>query len=86
MQGSTTGYIRFDTPEQTKIALDNTEDGKVVICDRPAFVKILEGGEEHEYFEKVAPYCRWLLFCSHILPSDHAPSCSAWRRFCMLLA
>ena len=57
MQGSTTGYIRFDTPEQAKIALDNTEDGKIVICDCAAFVKILEGEEEHEFFEKVAPYC-----------------------------
>ena len=57
MQGSTTGHIRFDTPEQAKIALDNTDDGKVVICDCPAFVKLLEGTEEHEFFERVAHTC-----------------------------
>ena len=53
MQRSTFGYIRFQTPEQAKIALDNTDDGKVVVCDCAAFVRILEGEEESKFFEKV---------------------------------
>lgn len=53
MQGSTTGYIRFETPEQAKLALDNTDDGKIVICDCPASVKFLEGEEERDFFAKV---------------------------------
>ena len=60
MQGSTFGYIRFETPEQAKIALDNTEDGKTAICDCAAFVRILEGEEEREYFEKVSQTCNAL--------------------------
>ena len=57
MQGAITGYIRFDTPEQARIALENTEDGKIVICDCAAIVKILEGEEEQEFFEKVGHTC-----------------------------
>lgn len=53
VQGSTTGYIRFETQEQANIALDNTDDGKVVICDCAAFVKFLEGEEELDFFKKV---------------------------------
>ncbi|KAL3153757.1 hypothetical protein ABBQ32_013347 [Trebouxia sp. C0010 RCD-2024] len=52
-RGSTTGYIRFETQEQANIALDNTDDGKVVICDCAAFVKFLEGEEELDFFKKV---------------------------------
>ena len=57
VQQSTTGYIRFDTPEQAKIALDNTDDGKIVVCDCAAFVKVLEGEEELEFFTKVGHIC-----------------------------
>lgn len=57
MQGSTFGYVRFETPEQAQIAWDNTDDGKIVICDCAAFVKILKGEEEREHFEKVGQTC-----------------------------
>ena len=57
MQGSTTGYVRFETPEQAKLALDSSDDGKVVICDCAAFVKFLEGEEELDFFKKVGRTC-----------------------------
>ena len=64
MQGSTTGYVRFETPEQAKLALDSSDDGKVVVCDCAAFVKFLEGEEELDFFKKVGRTCvgqAWLL-------------------------
>lgn len=53
LQGSTTGYIRFDTPEQAKISRDGTDDGKIVICDCAATVRLLEGQEEQDFFRQV---------------------------------
>lgn len=74
LQGSTTGYIRFETPEQAKVALDNTDDGKVVICDCAAFVKFLEGEEELDFFKKVGETC-----VGQVLPPA-LPKVSPWRK------
>ena len=52
-QGSTTGYIRFVTPEQAAAGLARADDGKLSICECSAVVKLLEGQEEEEYFKKV---------------------------------
>ncbi len=52
-QGSTTGYIRFVTPEQATAGLARADDGKLSICECSAVVKLLEGQEEEEYFKKV---------------------------------
>ncbi len=52
-QGSTTGYIRFITPEQATAGLALADDGKLSICECSAVVKLLEGQEEEEYFKKV---------------------------------
>ena len=54
VQGGTTGYVRFETPEQATISLKSANDGKLVICGCSATVKMLEGQEEEDYFKKVS--------------------------------
>lgn len=69
MQGDTTAFVRFSSPEQAAAALGRADEGKLHVCGCAAAVKMLQGEEEKQFFKKVCDIeCGMAgqeLFCWH---------------------
>ena len=53
MQGDTTAFVRFSSPDQAAAALGRADEGKLHVCGCAAAVKMLQGEEEKQFFKKV---------------------------------